>query len=294
MKVVLFCGGYGMRMRDGVRDVPKPMAMVGDHPLLWHVMRYYAHHGHNQFILCLGYGAHHITQYFLDYEDAHTNDFVLRGGTIERVEADVSTWEISFVHTGRDTPIGERLRRVRHLLRDEEMFMANYADVLTDAPLHDIVDRFTESGADASLLAVPPQSAFHVVATDEGEPLVRDIYPVSELPLRENGGYFVFRQAVLDALTPDCDLVGDTLTAMARSGRLTSYPYDGFWVPADTVKERSALDELASSGRAPWAVWRDNRAGFLEPQEAPTTPPSESPREDQGADPVALRPEDDR
>lgn len=254
MKVVLFCGGYGMRMRDGVDDVPKPMSMVGDRPLIWHVMRYYAHFGHHEFILAMGYGARHITRYFLDYDETHSNDFVIDRGTITPLATDIGDWKITFLHTGIDTPIGERLRRVRDHL-DDDYFLANYADVLTDAPLDDVVDRLRASDALASLLAVPPQSAFHVVDVT-ADSMVSDIHSVSTMRLRENGGYFVMRRELLDELRPGQDLVADTLTRLSHEGKVLAYPYDGFWMPADTVKERVALEKLALSGKAPWELWR--------------------------------------
>lgn len=255
MKVVLFCGGLGMRMRDGSRDLPKPMVPVGDRPLLWHVMRYYAHFGHTEFILCLGHGAKEISDYFLHYEETDTNDFVLSGGEVTTLSSEIDGWRITFAHTGIETPIGERLRRVRHYLEDDEMFLANYADVLTDAPLDEHVERFRRTDALASLLAVPPQSSFHIVATGDDD-RVTCIDSVASLALRENGGYFILRRELLDELEPGCDLVGDTLTRLAPRGQVLAQKYDGFWVPADTVKERVALDELAR-GRAhpPWAVW---------------------------------------
>lgn len=255
MKVVLFCGGYGMRMRNGVDDVPKPMAMVGDRPLIWHVMRYYAHFGHREFILAMGYGARHISRYFLDYDETHSNDFVIDKGDARPLSTDIADWKITFLHTGVDTPIGERLRRVRDHLEGDEFFLANYADVLTDAPLDDIVSRFQETDALASLLAVPPQSAFHIVDADASG-RVTDIHSVATMNLRENGGYFVMRRALLDELEPGRDLVADTLTRLAHEGQVISYPYDGFWMPADTVKERAALEQLATTGQAPWELWR--------------------------------------
>src|SRR5271166_2439182 len=131
MKVVLFCGGYGMRMRKTEGDViPKPLQMVGPRPLLWHVMRYYAHYGHKDFILCLGYGADKIKEFFLTYKETESNDFVMRGGQIELLRSDISDWTVTFVDTGLESPIGERLRRVRTYLGDDPYFLANYADVL--------------------------------------------------------------------------------------------------------------------------------------------------------------------
>ena len=165
VKVVLFCGGLGMRMRDGVTSGPKPMAMVGDRPLLWHVMRYYAHFGHTDFVLCLGYGASAVKDFFLNYDETRSNDFVLEKGAreVKLFSTDISDWRITFVDTGLNSPIGERLRRVRRFVEGEPMFMANYADVLTNAPLPDMIERFEASDAVASLLAVPPQSSHHVV-----------------------------------------------------------------------------------------------------------------------------------
>src|SRR6201991_766578 len=134
MKVVLFCGGYGMRMRDSAGEgLPKPMQMVGPRPLIWHVMRYYAHFGHKEFILCLGYGASHIKNFFLTYQEAASNNFVMHGGRVELMHSDISDWSITFVDTGLESAIGERLRRVRGHLNGEDYFLANYADVLTDA-----------------------------------------------------------------------------------------------------------------------------------------------------------------
>ena len=258
MKVVLFCGGLGMRMRDGVSSGPKPMAMVGDRPLLWHVMRYYAHFGHKDFILCLGYGAHHIKDYFLHYSETASNDFTLSGGKITMLGSDIQDWNITFVHTGLDSPIGERLRRVRAHVEDEEMFLANYADVVTDLPLDDMIEKFAASDALGALVAVPPQSAFHCVELNE-ESRVGGITPVSEMPLWENGGYFVFRPEIFDHLPENGDLIGDACTPLAAKGRMMAYRHKGFWHPADTVKERTALEASYRAGRSPWAVWETTR-----------------------------------
>ncbi|HWD06476.1 MAG TPA: sugar phosphate nucleotidyltransferase [Amycolatopsis sp.] len=259
MKVVLFCGGYGMRMRNGdSSDVPKPMAMVGPRPLIWHVMRYYAHFGHTEFVLCLGYGAHHIKEFFLDYRETTSNDFVLRGGKPELLSTDIADWTISFVQTGIESPIGERLRRVRDHLDGDEMFLANYADVLTDAPLDDIVSRFRKTDAGASMMVVPPQSSFHCVEMDEGG-RIGAITPVSDMPLWENGGYFVLRQEIFDHIPENGDLVADGCGELAKRGRLLAYPYRGFWKPTDTVKERYALDAAYTLGDRPWALWERDK-----------------------------------
>lgn len=269
MKVVLFCGGYGMRMRDGVADLPKPMARIDERPLLWHVMRYYAHYGHRDFILCLGYGASHITDYFLSYRETMSNDFVIDKGELQLLGADIADWRITFAHTGLDTPIGERLRRVREHLDGEDVFLANYADVLTDAPLDHMVQRLLDSDAAASMMAVRPQSAFHMV--EEGpDGRVGAIRSIATMPIRENGGYFVLRREVLDELEEGEDLVTDALARLAARGKVLSYAHDGFWMPADTVKERVALEQLASHGHAPWQVWNGPRPASPEIEAAPS------------------------
>jgi glucose-1-phosphate cytidylyltransferase len=256
MKVVLFCGGYGLRMRSGMDSAPKPMMSIGDRPVLWHVMRYYAHFGHNEFILCLGYGAAAVKQYFLHYEETHSNDFVLaKGGQqIELLESDISEWRITFVDTGIETSIGERLRRVRHYLDDDEVFLANYGDVLTDAPMDQVIERFVDSGATASLLAVPPQASFHLVEFDP-DSRIRRLHSATDLPLWVNGGYFVIRQQIFDVLQEGEDLVGHAFPRLAEAGNLLAIPHVGFWAPMDTLKERSHLEELHRKGTRPWAVW---------------------------------------
>jgi glucose-1-phosphate cytidylyltransferase len=275
VKVVIFCGGLGLRMRTQIDSAPKPMMAIGDRPVLWHIMRYYAHFGHTEFILCLGFGAASVKQYFLHYDETHSNDFVMRksGQDIELLQSDISEWSISFIETGIETSIGERLRRVRTLLEDDEVFLANYGDVLTDAPLDTIVDDFLGSDATASLLAVPPQASFHVVGIDENS-RVDGIVQVATLPLWVNGGYFVLRQGVFDVLGRGEDLVEHAFVRLAQQGRLAAVRYNGFWAPMDTLKERSYLEDLHRSGEAPWELWtgRDDHgpaAGWSWPQPQP-------------------------
>lgn len=260
MKVVLFCGGYGMRMRNGTEDgVPKPMQMVGPRPLIWHVMRYYAHYGHKDFVLCLGYGATHIKNFFLTYEESASNDFVIRGGKVELLQSDISDWTITFVDTGVESPIGERLRRVREHVAGETYFLANYTDVLTDAPLDEMIARFQASGAAASIMIVPPNSSFHCLDVNSaGE--VKNITPATKLPIWLNGGYFILTQEIFDHLPPGGDLVDDACGALAERGRLIGYQHHGFWKPTDTFKERADLDTGYQRGDRPWMVWEQPAA----------------------------------
>jgi glucose-1-phosphate cytidylyltransferase len=260
MKVVLFCGGLGLRMRSSDDSAPKPMMPIGHRPVLWHVMRYYAHFGHREFILCLGYGGKTVKEYFLDYREAESNDFVLSeaGRKIELLGSDIGDWRITFIDTGLETAIGERLRRVRQYLGDDEIFLANYGDVLTDAPMDSIVEQLAASDAAGSILAVKPQDSFHVLDIDSAS-RITNFTPAADMSMRINGGYFVFRQDIFDYLKEGEDLVMDACVRAAKDGRMLAIPYDGFWAPMDTLKERSALERRYYTGDSPWMVWNGTR-----------------------------------
>ena len=263
MKVVLFCGGLGMRMREGPASAPKPMNMIGDRPLLWHVMRYYAHFGHTDFILCLGYGASVVKDYFVHYDETQSNDFTLVAGgrNIEMHSTDITDWNISFIDTGLHSSIGERLMRVRALVENDEMFLANYADTLTDAPLDQLIDRFQRSPeAAVSMLAVPPVSTHHVVEVgDDGE--VTGVRAVTELMQWENGGYFVMRPAIFDVLRDGEDMVPNAFDRLVPQRRLLAHRYDGFWRAADTFKDRAELEDMFHRGQCPWMLWDPHHGG---------------------------------
>ena len=269
MKVVLFCGGLGMRMRDGTTSAPRPMAMVGERPLLWHVMRYYAHFGHKDFIICLGYGASYVKDFFLNYDETRSNDFVLENGAreVRLFNTDISEWRVTCVDTGLNSPIGERLRRVRRFVEDEPIFLANYADVLTNAKLPDMIDRFKASSAVIGLLAVPPQSSHHVVDIDD-DGLITQVTAMQDLRQWENGGYFLMRPEIFDHLSEGEDLVEDAITRLVPQRRVLAYPYQGYWSPADTVKERVQLEEMYHQGTCPWMVWDPERSGCSPPADA--------------------------
>lgn len=256
MKVVLFCGGLGMRMREGAGSAPKPMAMIGDRPLLWHVMRYYAHFGHTEFVLCLGYGAGAVKEYFLRYDETLSNDFTLDGGgrDLHLHSADITDWKITFIDTGLHSTIGERLLRVRSHVENDPVFMANYADTLTDASLPDLVERFEASNAVASMIVVPPVSTHHVVEMD-GTGRVTGVRPVSELMQWENGGYFIMTPEIFDVLKEGEEMVPDAFARLVPSGRLLAQRYDGFWRAADTFKDRAELEEMYLRGECPWMLW---------------------------------------
>jgi glucose-1-phosphate cytidylyltransferase len=270
MKVVIFCGGLGMRLRETADDIPKPMVPIGHRPILWHLMKYYAHYGHKDFILCLGYKSDAIKKFFLNYEETSSNDFVLTNGgrDIELMNRDISDWRITFADTGVNSNIGQRLMAVRNYLRGEEMFLANYADGLTDMDLPSVVEQFKAGGKIANFVSVRPNLTFHAVSSGpDGE--VREIKPVMETDLRVNGGYFLFRREIFDYMRPGEELVIEPFERLIAANQILTHQHNGFTASMDTFKDKQGLDELYSKGNAPWEVWRkrvevaDNVAGIL-------------------------------
>ena len=256
MKVVLFCGGMGMRLRDYSDQIPKPLVEVGHRPILWHLMKYYAHFGHKDFILCLGHGAYNIKEFFLRYDEWATNDFILADGgrDVTMLGTDIEDWRITFADTGLTTSIGERLRRVRHYLGEDEVFLANYADALTDLDLDAYVKSFLERDKTACFLSVPAPYTFHIVQADE-EGNVTGLEHVGDSKVRINAGFFVLRREIFDVMRPDEELVIEPFARLIEQGKLIAVPYDGFWQNMDTFKEKAKLDEIAAAGQPPWQVW---------------------------------------
>ncbi len=199
MKVVLFCGGLGTRLREHSDTIPKPLVNIGVRPILWHLMRYYAHFGHKEFILCLGYRGDLIRDYFLNYNECLSNDFVLSEGgrRIELMRNDLQDWKITFVDTGLHANIGQRLMRVRQYLGDDEEFLANYADGLSNLPLDRHIADFRARGATASFAAVPSPQSFHTLHDDD-DGIVTSFGPMSEAsPFWINAGFCCLRQRYL-------------------------------------------------------------------------------------------------
>ena len=275
MKVVVFCGGLGLRMGETSARIPKPMITIGDKPILWHIMSYYASFGITDFILCLGYKAEVIKEYFLNYNEALSNDFVLRDGgrSIELFGRDIHHWSITFIDTGLRDLIGQRLKKIEPYLGEDEVFLATYGDGLTDAPLVDMIDTL-RSGTDVGLfLASHPTYNFHVVNFDEDN-RVQAMRDVTTMGLWINAGYFVFRREVLDYIQPDEDLVEEPFKRLIEENKLVAYPYDGFWAPMDTLKDKHVLEGLLDSGNAPWREPRGLPGPDAEPPASIGSPPA--------------------
>lgn len=256
MKVVLFCGGLGMRIREAGENIPKPMVHVGDRPILWHIMKYYAHFGHKDFILCLGHQAAVIKNYFANYAEFLSNDFVLKGGKDLKVfNSDIHDWTITFVDTGAKSNVGQRLMAAERYLGDDEVFLANYTDNVTDFHLPNLIERFHQQDKTAAFLCVRPSLSCHYVAMGN-DGLVREIETMDRAGIRINGGYFAFKRSIFDYISDGEDLVHAPFRRLIETQNLMGYIYDGFWKSMDTFKEKQELDDLDSTGTAPWQVWK--------------------------------------
>lgn len=256
MKIVLFCGGLGLRLREYSDNVPKPLVPIGDHPVMWHLMKYYSHYGHRDFILCLGYKSEAIKRFFLNYNEALSSDFVLSDGgrRLDLLSADFRKWNITFVDTGCHASIGERLLAVREHVKHEKVFLANYVDGLTNLDLNRLVDTFYRSGKTACFVAVRPTQTFHLVEIDDTAH-VTSISHAASSSAWINGGYFMLSQRIFEFMRPGEDLVEEPFRRLIEARELVTLKHDGFWACMDTFKERQQLEDLWSKGAAPWQVW---------------------------------------
>lgn len=255
MKVVLFCGGMGMRLREYSDSIPKPMVEIGYRPILWHIMKYYAHYGHKDFILCLGYKGDVIKNYFLNYNECLSNDFVLSKGSreINLINRDIDDWTITFADTGLTSNIGQRLKAIEKYLKGEDIFLANYADGLTDLPLPALIDSFIARNKIASFTVVKPRQSFHVVTFKDEE--VSGIQQLTESGMWINGGYFIFKKEIFKYMKNGEELIYEPFQRLIEKGKLMAYKHDGFWAGMDTFKDRMELEELYQNENPPWMVW---------------------------------------
>jgi glucose-1-phosphate cytidylyltransferase len=259
VKVVLFCGGLGTRLREHSETIPKPLVNIGYRPLIWHLMRYYAHYGHKDFILCLGYRGDMIREFFLNYDECMSNDFVLSEGGRRRepLQTDISDWRITFVDTGMHSNIGQRLLRVKRFVQDEPVFLANYSDGLSNLPLDRMIADFHAKGYLASFAAVRSWMSFHTVESDQ-DGFVTRLGAIRDEQFMINGGYFVIDRRIFDYLREPEELVEQPFTRLLEQKKLGTYRYDGFWMAMDTFKDKIAFDRMEARGECPWMVWKNS------------------------------------
>jgi len=253
MKVVLFCGGLGTRIRDYSESIPKPMIPVGHQPILWHIMQYYSQYGHQDFVLCLGYKANVIKEFFLNSKPSMHTDCVIsdHGRKVSVLGEMPPDWRVTMVDTGMWRNIGQRLMAVRHLIKDEEMFLANYSDGLTDAPLPAMVDHLKKSGKIGCFIAVRAPLNFHLAEFD-ADGVVTRFRAGSETDIWINGGYFIFRNEVFDYIRDGEELVREPFDRLIAERQLIAYRYEGFFRPMDTLRDKQALDDMVDKANMPW------------------------------------------
>lgn len=257
MKVVLFCGGLGTRLREHSNTIPKPLVDVGYRPILWHLMRYYAHFGHKDFVIALGYRGDLIREYFLNYNECTSNDFTLsKGGKqIDLHQSDIEDWRITFVETGLHSNIGQRLLRVRKYVEGEPMFLANYSDGLSDLPLDRMIAEFQGRNVVASLAAVNSSQSFHTVQADAAG-YVTSIGRMRDSDFFVNAGYFIMRPQVFDYINEGEELVEQPFSRLAAERLLFVFKHTGFWQQMDTFKDKIAYDRMEAQGACPWILWK--------------------------------------
>ena len=260
MKVVLFCGGQGLRLHPSTERIPKPLVQVGGKPILLLLMKYYSFFGHRDFILCLGYKGEEIKKFFLNYDECLSGDFVLSNGNKRQklFKSDIENWKITFAETGLNSNLGERLKAVQKYLDGEEIFLANYADGITDMHLPTMIDFFIKRRKVGCLITVKPSVVFHYVSSSKDN-YVKEICQLNKTPLRINGGFFVFKRKIFDYIKPGEDLVNEPFQRLIKERELVAYKYDGFWASLDTYKDKQRLDELASKNASFWEIWNHNK-----------------------------------
>lgn len=257
MKVVLLAGGLGSRLSEETHLRPKPMVEIGGNPILWHIMHMYARHGLDDFIVCLGYKGYFIKEYFANFV-LHRSDLTVDLGagsiTYSRGE-DVPKWKVTLVDTGAETMTGGRLKRIRHLLPEDEPFCMTYGDGVSDVDIGKLVAFHKAHDLDATVTAVRPPGRYGATVIEDDRVLRFEEKPAGDGG-RINGGFFVLEPRVLDRVTSDSmPFESAPLARLAADGQLAAFLHDGFWQPMDTLRDRTQLEELWASGNPPWKTW---------------------------------------
>ncbi|MBN3137855.1 glucose-1-phosphate cytidylyltransferase [Pectobacterium punjabense] len=256
MKVVILAGGLGSRLAEETVIKPKPLVEIGDKPIIWHIMNIYAHHGLKDFIVCVGYKGYLLKEYFSNIV-LHHNDFTvdLASNTIEYHNKAAPDWRVTLVDTGLTSMTGGRLRNIRQYLDPNEPFCMTYGDGVGDIDITAEIEFHQQHGLKATMCTVVPPARFGAIHSDGYRVTEFREKPQSD-GARINGGFFVLHPSVLDLIKDEnTSWENEPLEALATSGQLAAFIHDGFWQPMDTLRERTLLEELWRSGKAPWKIW---------------------------------------
>ena len=257
MQVVIFCGGKGTRLREETEYHPKPMIRIGGQPILWHIMKLYAHHGFTDFILCLGYKQTSIREYFLNYRYMSSDVRVELGGSggVHVLGNHEEHWNVTLIDTGLDTKKGDRLRMIEpHVTGDD--FLLTYGDGVADVDVQALLRYHHEEGKLVTFTGVHPISRFATVSTDEQGEIV-DWTEKAQLEGHINGGFFVVKREVLASIEHDCEFEEEPMRRLARESQVGMYRHEGFWHCMDTYRDYLVLEGIWRSKDCPWRVWDD-------------------------------------
>ena len=260
MKVVILCGGMGTRIRDVADDIPKPMIRVGNYPILWHIMKYYATFGHNEFILCLGYKSNVIKDYFLNYK-AHTSDFSLTLGNEDSLtfytENAEKEWKITFAETGATALTGARVRKIKKYIEPNEKFFLTYGDGLSNVDLNQLENFHESHGKVLTLTGVRPAGRFGELMADSSGMITEFNEKPQATEGRINGGFFTSDYRLFDYLNEGEDIMfeQEPMKKLIEGNQLMQFNHDGFWQPMDTFREYTLMNSLIQKNQAPWKIW---------------------------------------
>ncbi len=261
MKAVILCGGKGTRLREETEYRPKPMVEIGGRPILWHIMKLYAHYGINEFVLCVGYKGDMIKDYFLNYE-ALNNDFTITLGEKHKIEFHDAhmekDWKVTIADTGEDTQTAGRLANIKRFVEDDEQFCVTYGDGVADVNIAKLIEYHNSHNRTATVTSVQIPSRFGVLSLDETTGAVPSFAEKAPTEGWVNGGFFVFNRDVFDYLTDDVMLEQEPLINLAKDDKLMAWRHFGFWQPMDTYRESSMLNAMWDAGEAPWKLWDDD------------------------------------
>ncbi|HTB68044.1 MAG TPA: glucose-1-phosphate cytidylyltransferase [Steroidobacteraceae bacterium] len=256
MKAVILAGGRGTRLSEETGTRPKPMVEIGGRPILWHILKMYAHHGVNEFVICCGYKGYILKEYFANYF-LHMSDvtFDMRSNEMQVHQKRAEPWKVTLVDTGDNSMTGGRLLRVADYLRNEDAFCLTYGDGVSDVDIAATIKFHRDHGKAATLTATYPPARFGALEVKNRRVLSFQEKPMGESG-RINGGFFVLSPRVLQYLKDDTTVWEQgPLASLAAQGELMAYEHEGFWLPMDTLRDKHQLEELWASGRAPWKVW---------------------------------------
>lgn len=257
MKAVILAGGLGTRISEESASRPKPMIEIGGKPILWHIMKIYSHYGINDFIVCCGYKGYVIKEYFANYF-LHTSDvtFDMQNNSMEVHQRFAEPWKVTLVDTGEDTMTGGRLKRVGEYVKDEEAFCFTYGDGVSDIHIQALIDFHRKQSVKATLTAVYPPGRFGALDIAGNKVTTFQEKPKGDGGMI-NGGFFVLSPSVLGLLKDDETVwEREPLESLANSGQMSAYEHRGFWQPMDTLRDKNYLEDLWSSGNAPWKLWK--------------------------------------